>query len=416
MRKLASVIVVVLSVAGVGLGIAWAASTATTATNVSCATATLPAHTIGVDGTGVDTIAGTSTSACNTATYTVPTVTQTVTATTTASTSSSTTPASTTTTTSSTTSTGPPTSGAVVPAAPTGPTAPAGGWSVQYADAFGSCLTDTGTGCSAGYARADDTLGPVTHANGAGNANEIAALEPSADDITAAGLKLHCSATANLGDSYTCGSVTGGAYGATAPGAFHWTPAPGVHLAIQAAFQAPPNQGNMDPSFWVNGPSDNPEIDIPELWGMNHVPPAGATNTWCGFQFGDPAVPFDSGGATGNVQATFCGTGGVQGDPSDAIHTWTLDENGNTFTSYLDGHQVGTKTYSSFNSSAGVFKMLLMSSMREDPPSGGPRSGYPFPAGGNDLTFRYVAVYEPASANGAATNGPIVVPGTQIAP
>lgn len=53
----------------------------TTGTNVSCATATLPAHTIGVDGTGVDTIAGTSTTNCHTATYTIPTNTVTTTVT-----------------------------------------------------------------------------------------------------------------------------------------------------------------------------------------------------------------------------------------------------------------------------------------------------------------------------------------------
>jgi hypothetical protein len=394
-----------------GLGIAWAATTATTGTNVSCATATIPART-GSDANLAYTESGTSTSACNTVTYTVPTVTQTVTATPTSSTSST---ATTTSTTTSSTTSSPPT-GAVVAAAPTGPATPTGGWAVQYADAFGSCLTDTGTGCSAGYARSDNTLSPATRANGAGNANEIAALEPSAVNVTAQGIDLHCSATANLGDSYTCGAVTGGAYGSNPPGAFHWTPAAGVHLVIQAVFQAPANQGNMDPSFWVNGPSDNPEVDIPEMWGMNHVPPAGAANTWCGFQLGDPAVPFDSGGATGNVQATFCGTGSgdPQIDPSKGTHTWTFDENGNTFTSYVDGHLIGANAYSNFNSTKGLFKMLLMASMREDPPSGGPRSGYPFPPGGNDLTFRSVAVYEPASANGAGTNGPIIVPGTSV--
>jgi len=78
--------------------------------------------------------------------------------------------------------------------------------------------------------------------------------------------------------------------------------------------------------------------------------------------------------------------------------------------------QVGSKTYSGFNtgSGAGQFKLLLQNSMREDPPGGGKRSGYPFPAGGNDMIFRYVAAYEPKSASHAGTNGPIIVPGTTV--
>jgi hypothetical protein len=73
----------------VGAVLAYAAGE-TTGTNVSCATATLPAHTVGVDGVGVNTIAGTSTSNCHTETYTIPTSTVTATPTTSGSTTSST--------------------------------------------------------------------------------------------------------------------------------------------------------------------------------------------------------------------------------------------------------------------------------------------------------------------------------------
>lgn len=85
LRKLGAIGATIFAVSGVGFGIAIAASTDSTGTNVSCATATAttPDHTVGVDGTDVDTITGASTTAshCETQTYTIPTTTQTDTAT-----------------------------------------------------------------------------------------------------------------------------------------------------------------------------------------------------------------------------------------------------------------------------------------------------------------------------------------------
>lgn len=78
---------VCLPVAGIVAAAAVAAGTATTGTVSVCATAvaSTPAHTVGVDGSGVDTIPGDSqtNSNCATTTYTVPTVTETDTVTTT---------------------------------------------------------------------------------------------------------------------------------------------------------------------------------------------------------------------------------------------------------------------------------------------------------------------------------------------
>lgn len=112
MRKILAAVAVIAGTVACGLSIAWAASN-TTGTNVSCATATasLPAHTVGVDGTDVHTISGTQATAsqCHTETYTIPTSTETVTATptqTSSSQSSSSTTSSQTTTSSTTTSGG----------------------------------------------------------------------------------------------------------------------------------------------------------------------------------------------------------------------------------------------------------------------------------------------------------------------
>lgn len=66
-------------VLGVSMAVGIALGAGTTDTNVSCATVSSPDHTVGVDGTDVTTISGTTTSACNTQTYTIPTVTSTTT-------------------------------------------------------------------------------------------------------------------------------------------------------------------------------------------------------------------------------------------------------------------------------------------------------------------------------------------------
>lgn len=105
--KLRILVPLVAVVVGLGSAFALAATDpATTGTNIACATATAvdPAHTVGIDGTDVHTIAAVTNIAshCETQTYTIPTVSST---TPTSSTSSSSSSSSTTTT--STTSTGP---------------------------------------------------------------------------------------------------------------------------------------------------------------------------------------------------------------------------------------------------------------------------------------------------------------------
>ena len=112
-RKLTAALIITVGLI-VGGGTAVLAASQTTGTNVACATATAPAHTIGVDATSVYTVPAVTRSACNTVTYTIPTVTQTVPGTTssTSTTSSTTTTSTTPTTTTSTTSTSSTTSSA----------------------------------------------------------------------------------------------------------------------------------------------------------------------------------------------------------------------------------------------------------------------------------------------------------------
>jgi hypothetical protein len=77
-RAFALFALALVSAAGLLLGFASAASEQTTGTVTACATATTPAHTVGIDGKPVHTLPGDVAEVCETATYTVPTVTETV--------------------------------------------------------------------------------------------------------------------------------------------------------------------------------------------------------------------------------------------------------------------------------------------------------------------------------------------------
>lgn len=302
--------------------------------------------------------------------------------------------------------------GRVVPANPTGPPIPSGGWTVELADGFQACITFTSTNCSAGYPRTDGAWSPQTDGAANHNANEIDAFEPFALDVTTAGFVTTCTQTPNLGKNYTCGQIlnNGGAGGTNSnapisPAPFNWNPSSGT-WAVQYQAQLPADQGNMDPGVWENGSGGTPEIDNAEYFGMHQQPTQ--TNTWCGMGWGFPAVPFGgSQSGTGDSQFWCSGTA-PSFDPSTAFHTYTMYFSGGSYKGYTDGTQVTSGTYSV---TSAPLKSLLGMSMRKDTATG---VSYALPAGGVQLIIPYYAVYEATSANNAGTNGPIIEPGTSV--
>lgn len=194
-RRLFLVCGLVVGMVACGLGLAWAASQ-TTGTNVSCATATasLPGHTVGVDGAAVDTIAGATTTAsqCNTVTYTVPTVTQTVAA---AGSGSSTTTAGTTTAATTTTATTATSSGALAfdgtfSTTDPAPSSNSGGNNVlpgpHWRNAWGNCYSYISS--------QKEQIGPVTGCNpsGTGGRTDLCTSSGcSATSVGQAGLIYH---------------------------------------------------------------------------------------------------------------------------------------------------------------------------------------------------------------------------------
>ena len=295
--------------------------------------------------------------------------------------------------------------GNTVAAAPEGVPTPSGGWTVEYGDAFGSCLTTTTTNCSAGYPRSDNTWVPYV-AGPWSKANSLGAFAANENNITTQGLDMHCAKTPDDGYNYSCGDLN------TNNSAHAFTfQASGHHLTVEFVAKLPNNLNHMeDPAVWSSDPGNALEIDFPEWWGW----PASSTtdNGWCGAQWTFPGIPFDGGGSTGQTVQTFCKTAGENFDPSTAFHTYTLDMNNGVMTGYVDGTQVSQRTFTGLEH---INEDLILQNMLRKNSACNCDNGS-FPAGGTDMIIRSIAMYEPASAGNAGTNGPIIAPGTSVGP
>ena len=290
------------------------------------------------------------------------------------------------------TPTSPVTGSHTVPASPSGPGIPSGGWSVEYADAFGSCLNISGTLCSAGYPRNDTTWASPCHNGTKWNSNELpTAFTNGMVDVTPAGLDLV------MMKNGPAGCIWGN--GAGSP--YNWHPS-GSHFVLQFRAILPENTGNMDQGVWATGLNYAWEYDIPEYWGWGYPwnPPPGAN--WCASGMTFPGVPVGGGGQT---PVKFTCSGNLP-NPSLAYHTYTEDMNAGTFTSYVDGHQVASK--GGIGGSA-IGKLILQNDARQNAGTGG---NY-LPAK-CDFILSYIVMYEPSSAGHANSNGPKIVSGTSI--
>lgn len=304
-------------------------------------------------------------------------------------------------------------------AAPRGPRAPAGGWSVVYADGFGACLIDTATGCSLGAPRSDNTeyaMAGNAAPDGGGRSPEV--FNANRNDVASDGLHQSCSWAPGIsgGANYSCGKLitlpgigNGGVLGSTTPGSnyklFHFDPGHDT-WAFQWVMKAPPNTGDSAPAFWSYDPSWTWEIDHPEMWGMSG---GNQTSGWCTDSMGFASIPQNGGGSTGEDDTSFC-QGNVP-DPSSGFHTYTVLVQGTTFSSYIDGNLIHSgRNVGGFPATMGG--LVLYMSLYNDNYGGGATVGYS--SGSRTLITKSIAVYENASANGADTTNSGIAPGTQI--
>ncbi|HSX47367.1 MAG TPA: hypothetical protein VLF63_01190, partial [Patescibacteria group bacterium] len=206
-------------------------------------------------------------------------------------------------------------SGAVVPANPTGPATPSGGWHLAFGDAFGAPF-----GSGAGQ----DNFWALLTTNKSVNGEE--AFSPSQDQVDSNGLHINLNYSPNHngngdGVNYVSGNMR------TYPDAPHqtlfkygngetWVWECDCKLPVIAG-------GGMDPAWWSYGISADQEIDFFEEWGWGCTPLPNCVRT------GMPVFVH----SVDESQLIF-----GQFDPSAAYHKYTtiLYPN-NTFSEYIDG-------------------------------------------------------------------------------
>jgi hypothetical protein len=289
---------------------------------------------------------------------------------------------------------------ALVSSTPTGPAAPAGGWSVVYADGFGAPIGN-GPG-------QDNTWFPnncALSSNCAGfNTDEMEVINPSAASETAEGLKLTCTYTAAAQEPgkkhYVCGTVRGQAEGKL-PGYsfFKWSPGKGQTLVFQAVAKLPPNTGEADPGWWTNGPPWNDtEVDFFEGGGASSGQVTGwRTNPLYTAWFAAPHV-------TANKQ-------GFTVDPSLAFHTYTFEiAANNTYSIWIDGvpQPWATNVGPVKPDLAEKATLILSYALREC----GCKSG--FTSGTREFDIKSVSVYEDKAHKGVGIENEGIAPGTAV--
>jgi chitodextrinase len=324
------------------------------------------------------------------------------------------------------------TSSAVVHSVPLGPSAPTGGWKLEYADAFGALL-----GTASGR---DNTVWPsrITGncTNNPGfNSNEIEVFNCSQVSTDANGLELKCNYAPGIvsGKNYNCGAVTTGGSGSTPaePAGyklFQFTPGQGQEWALQIVTKFPPNTGEADPGWWASTPTWKWEWDMFEAFGGE----AGKGGGWCasGHYVGttDPTLAYSTSPWNGpGGENDLCHDLGF--DPSAGVHTYTTvlfpDR---TLAEWIDGRRVtftgasakGSNLVTGEGAIQNIMGNLILSYALRGTTDGNPD---PYFTSGTRLwTTRSIAVYENASANNAKTScgsspcAPYVAPGTAVSP
>jgi hypothetical protein len=337
-----------------------------------------------------------------------------------------------------------PAQGATISPSPAGPSAPSGGWSVAYGDAYNEQICGS-QGTAVGGPGCDNTLYPNRNARTCGdlpgyNSDEMEQFNCSQVSVASNGLDLACTYTDGLttpqGDApshYLCGTVQGqDTQVPTGDKFFTWKPGQGQEWAVQAVVQFPPNTGEADPGWWSSDWAWSEEIDFIEGFGLQ----AGKDGTWCNNTI--------SGGTSGFIGTTMptwiynTSTGGMLQaessicrdlgfDPASGFHTYTtVFYPNNTFSEYVDGKlddwsfvPEGGSSYTNGGSLAGppsslsnaTMGLILSYGLRDD--NTGDPDPY-FPSGTRNMYVRSVAVYENASANGANEWNGGLAPGTTV--
>jgi hypothetical protein len=165
----------------------------------------------------------------------------------------------------------PPPSGATISATPTGPPAPASGWSVAYGDGFALPL-----GTAVGQ---DNTWKVEENDVGFNNSDEVQVFRKRQAVVGSEGLEERCTYSSTVianNRHYECANLSGALccqLTSSEPPGYHtpvFTPGKGQTFAFQAVAKFPPATGDVpDVAFWMHGPpfGSNTELDLYEAFG-----------------------------------------------------------------------------------------------------------------------------------------------------
>jgi hypothetical protein len=282
---------------------------------------------------------------------------------------------------------------------PKGPQAPAGGWSVVYADAFGAPL-----GPGAGH---DNTWFPnncFSRSNCTGfNRDELEVMNPSAVSQNANGLKLSCTYTAAEqqpgGKHYVCGTLRALSENRRGYRFFRWSPGRGQTLVFETVAKLPQNTGEADPAFWSNGPPwYDTEFDFFEAggWGSQHTT-GWVTDPLYTVWFAHPHLDASKFGFHYN--------------PVSAFHTYTTEiSSNNTFSEWIDGvpQPWATNVGPAQPDLSAKGSLVLSYALRACQCQSG------FTGGTRHFDVKSVAVYEDTPHRGAGIENAGTVPGTIV--
>ncbi len=284
-----------------------------------------------------------------------------------------------------------------VGSAPTGPSAPAGGWYVALADGFGASL-GTAPGQDNFWYANRLCCNPASNQPGF-NSNELEVFNSSQVKVGGQGLELVDTYQPNTGGSgknYVSGTVSSNVSGAAGYKPFTWTPGRGETWAFECVCKLPPNTGEQDPGWWSSDPAWTDELDFFEFWGWN---------TWAKYNMGITWIYKTPNSMTQSEHDL-----GELFDPAAAFHRYTTVINANnTLEEFIDGVR---QSWFGHNGVLGPVSSPTIAPMGLIISSALRGSGSNFTSGSRSFSIRSVAVYEDAGHAGQNVTGGGVAPGT----
>ena len=296
---------------------------------------------------------------------------------------------------------------AVVDPTPTGPTVPAGGWHVAFADGFGAPI-GTGPGQDDFWYpnRGCCNVDPTKDFNG-DNTDELEAYNSSQVSVNSNGLQLTDTYAPNRDPAegsypvrnYVSGTVR--TFPASGYRPFAWKPGGGETWAFECVCKLPTYFQGLDVGWWSTDKAWSDEVDFFESWteGQPNASEALLGSAWI-----YETSPLHAVESWTSLWRRF--------DPSAAFHRYTTVITPNdTVEQYIDGVHVYSYGPPPHLAAEPEMSLILSNAIRSD---NGSDPDSQFTSGSRTFDIRSIAVYEDGDHAGQGVTGGGVATGTTI--